>query len=56
MSALLFEQYKMALNRDKYDIEVRNDDSIKRNLVFFDLTQQTFNSLDVLYLYENVFL
>ena len=42
----------MALNWDKYDIEVRNDDSIKRNLVFFDLTQQTFNSLDGLYLCE----
>ena len=24
---LLFEQYRMALNQDKYDIEVRNDDA-----------------------------
>ena len=30
-SELLFEQYRMALNRDKYDIEVRNYDAIKRN-------------------------
>ena len=28
---LLFEQYRMALNWDKYDIEVQNDDAIKRN-------------------------
>ena len=25
---LLFEQYRMALNWDKYDIEVQNDDAI----------------------------
>ena len=41
----------MALNRDKYDIEVRNDDAIKRNRIFFDFMQQTFNRMDGLYLY-----
>ena len=47
---LLFEIYIMALNQDKYDIEVRNYNAIKRNQVFFDLMQQTFNHLDGLYL------
>ena len=28
---LIFEQYIMALNQGKYDIEVRNYDAIKRN-------------------------
>ena len=49
-SELLFEQYRMALNRDKYDIEVQNDDAIKRNQIYFDFMQQMFNSLDGLYL------
>ena len=30
-SELLIEQYRMALNREKYDIEFQNDDAIKRN-------------------------
>ena len=30
-SEVLFEIYRMAPNRDKYDIEVRNDDAIKRD-------------------------
>ena len=34
-SEVLFEQYRMSLNRDKYDIEVRNDDAIKRDQIFF---------------------
>ena len=28
---LLFEKYRMALKQDKYEIEVQNDDAIKRN-------------------------
>ena len=40
----------MALNRDNSDIEVRNDDAIKSNRIFFDFMQQTFNCLDGLYL------
>ena len=46
----------MALNWDKYDIEVQNDDVINRNQIFFDLMQQTFNSMDGLYLYETCLL
>ena len=53
---LLFEQYRMALKRDKYDIDVQNDDAIKCNWTFFDFMQQTFNSMDGLYLHEKVFL
>ena len=51
-SELSFEQYRMALNWDKYDIEVRNDDTIKCNQIFFDFMQQTSNCLDELYLRE----
>ena len=51
-SELLFEQYIMALNWYKYDIEVRNDDAIKRNRILFDLMQRTFNHMDGLYLCE----
>ena len=42
----------MALKRDKYDIEVQNDDEINRNQVFFDFMQRTFNHLDGLCLHE----
>ena len=49
---ILFEGYRMALKRDKYDIEVQNDDSIKRNRIFFDFMQLTCNGLDRLYLHE----
>ena len=49
-SDLLFEQYRMALNQDKYDNEVRKDDSIKRNQIFFYFMQQTFNIMYGLYL------
>ena len=46
----------MALNQDKYDIEVQNDDAIKFNRLLFDFMQQTFNLLDGLYLHENFLL
>ena len=52
---VLFEKYRMALNRDKYDIEVRNDDAIKRNRILFDFMQGTFKRLDRLYLHEKFF-
>ena len=42
----------MTLNQDKYDIEVRNDDTMKCNQIFFDFMQRTFNCLDGLYLRE----
>ena len=51
-SGLLFEQYRMALNCDKYDIEVRNNYAIKRNQIFFDFMERTFNRLYGLYLCE----
>ena len=45
----------MALKKDKYDIEVQDDDEIKRDQIFFDFMQQTFNLLDGLYMDENLF-
>ena len=53
---LIFEQYIKALNQGKYDIEVRNDDAIKRNQIFFDFMQQMFNQLDGFYLCEGCLL
>ena len=55
-SELLFEHYRMALNWDKYDIEVQNYYAIKCNQIFFDLMQQMFNHLNVLYLREKMLL
>ena len=52
---LLLKQYIMALKRDKYYIEIQNDDAIKCNQILFDFMQQTFNRLDGLYLHEKVF-
>ena len=46
----------MVLNRGKYDIEVQNDDAIKRNRILFDFMQQMFNLLDGLYIHENFLL
>ena len=48
-SELLFEQYRMDLNQEKYDIEIQNDDTIERNQILFDFMQRTFNHLDGLY-------
>ena len=42
----------MALNQEKYDIEVRNDDAIKCNKIFFDFMKWTFNRLNGLYIHE----
>ena len=53
-SKVLFEQYRMALNWDKYVIAVRNDDAIKRNRILFDFMKWTFNRLAGLYIHENV--
>ena len=44
-SDILFEQ-----NQEKYDVEVLNDDVIKRNQIFFNFMQRTFNCLYGLYL------
>ena len=42
----------MALDRGKFDSEVRNYDTIKRNQILFDYLQQTFNPMDGFYLRE----
>ena len=56
ISEVLFEQYRMALIRDKYDIDVWNYDAIERNQIFLDFVQQMFNRLDGLYLHEKCLL
>ena len=48
-SELLFEKYRMALKRDKYAIEIKKDDAIKRNRTFFDFMLRMFNHLNNLY-------
>ena len=53
-SEVLFEQYRMDIKRDKCEIEVRNDYAIKRNQIFFDFMQRTFNCMYGLYLHENL--
>ena len=45
----------MALKQEKYDIEVQNDDTIKRNQIFFDFMLRTFNRLNGLYLDKKFF-
>ena len=55
-SELLFEQLILALNQDKYYIEVQKDDAIKHNRIFFNFMQRTFNILDGLYLCERCIL
>ena len=56
VSEKVFEHYRMALNWDKYDIEVQNYYAIKCNQIFFDLMQRMFNHLNVLYLREKIIL
>ena len=51
-SEVLSEQYIMDPNCDKYDIEILNDDAIKRNKILFYFMQRTFNLLDAFYLRE----
>ena len=46
----------MALNWEKYDIRVRNDDAINCNQIFFDFMQQMFNRLDGLNIHEKCLL
>ena len=49
---MLFEQYRIALNWDKYDIVVWDVDAIKYNQIFFDFMRQMFSCLDGLYMDE----
>ena len=53
---LLFEQNIMALNMDKHDIEVQDDDVIMHNRIFLYFMQRLFNCLDGLYIHEKCFL
>ena len=46
----------MAFNLGKYDIEVGNDDAIKRNQIYFDFMQLPFNCMDGLYLLKRCIL
>ena len=55
-SEVLFEQYILAINEGKYDIEVQNDDAIKRNRIFYHFMKKTFNRMDELYLRERCLL
>ena len=51
-SELLFKPYRIYLNRGKYYIKVRNDDTIQRNQILFNFMQLTFNLMYELYLRE----
>ena len=51
-SDVLFEQYRMAINWDKYYIEDQNDDAIKCNQILFDFMKRMFSRLNGLYLHE----
>ena len=51
-SEVSFEQYRMNINREKYDIEVWNDDAINSNQIFINFMQRMFNWLGALYLGE----
>ena len=51
-SEILFEKYRMALNRDKDAIEIQNDDAIKRNQIFCDFILRMLNHLTQLYVKE----
>ena len=44
----------MDLNRYKYDIQVQDDDAIKRNQIFFNFMQRTFSCVDGLYVWMKI--
>ena len=46
---VLFEQYRIALKRDKYAIDIEGEDEIKRNQLFFDFMPRMFDHLNQLY-------
>ena len=53
---MLFEQYRIALKRDKYAIDIEGEDAINRNRLFFDLVLRMFDHPNQLYEMEKVFL
>ena len=46
---VLFEQYRIALKRDKYAIDIDGEDAINRNRLFFDFMLRMFDHLNQLY-------
>ena len=46
---VLFEQYRIALKKDKYAIDIEGDDAINRNRLFFDFMLRMFDHLNQLY-------
>ena len=46
----------MALNWDKYYIEVQDDDAIKCNQIFYDFVQRMLNHMDGLFMVEHFIL
>ena len=55
-SEVLLEQYIMAINQDKYDIEVRNYYVINLKQIFFDFMLRMFNCLGGLCIHEKCIL
>ena len=53
---VLFEQYRIALKRDKYAIDIQEEYEIKRNQLFFDFMLRMFNHLNQFYEREKFFL
>ena len=52
----LFEQYRIALKRDKDAIDIDGEDAINSNRLFFDFMHIMFYHLNQLYEKEKVFL
>ena len=48
-NAVFFEQYRIALKRDKDAIDIQEDDEIKRNRLFCDFMLRMFDHLNQLY-------
>ena len=53
---MLFEQYRIALKRDKDAIDIEGEDASNRNQLFFDFMLRMFDHLNQLYEMEKVFL
>ena len=45
----MFEQYRIAIKRNKDAIDMEGEDEIKRNRLFFDFMLRMFNHLNQLY-------
>ena len=53
---VLFEQYRIALKRNKDAIDIDGDDAIDSNRLFFDFVLRMFDHLNQLYEMEKFFL